>query len=409
MKLFRMWAFLVFFSCLVLPPWVFGAESIILVSGMENTFGTSPGIESCILWRLDEKAKKLEKIVEIDKQYGMRRISAFPEEHLLVTWVYKPWKYLKDEEGKVLYRGGSPVVNERKGLAVIVDINKPNQIRQVELPFQPIFSGWLAHSKDGKVSVISMGPKEYGGYKSIVYSLDTGKVLPNISKANIPWDDIRLYGSNLIRKNQWILSFEMDDSGALLYQVGNKEKVPTKMIKIPPDRIEDFLSRFYKPIPMAVNTDRVRVLSSWEKTEQPDKWLCLIYNKQKEEWNEFWLNAPASATQAFGKYLVFNIGTKVPSSVYDIKHKRRDMTTINTGDFIFYNIETGKHWEQHLGDTCEILAIWEDNILYRKGDVLYRASISADHLDEPVRVLSDSVLMNVHWAFVRGGFQGQQG
>jgi hypothetical protein len=399
----RRLTFVTLLCCLFFSQWGFGGESIILSSGMENTFGTSPGIVPCILWRLDEKARTLEKLVEIDKRGGMRRISAFPEEHLLVVWAYRAPVVIRDKEEEILYQGGYNVSNfkDKRGVVVIVGVNKPMRLHQIELLFKPIFSGWLVCSSDSKISVINQGPKEYGGYNSIIYSLDTKKLVPDVNKADILWDDIRLYGTNLIRENDWVLSFEMDDSGKLLYQVGGGITVPAKTVSLNSDKIKALRSQVNTDfIGMGINTDKVRVLTFQEKAEQAtDKWiedksLRLIYNKKKKQWSEFRIDVPA-ATQAFGKWLVFNIGLE-RSSKWEPDRK----WIVNSGDFIFYDIETGKHWRQHIGKDCEILAIWKDNILYRDGNVLYRASFSTDHIGEPLELLSDNTLINVHWAFV---------
>jgi hypothetical protein len=193
----------------------------------------------------------------------------------------------------------------------------------------------------------------------------------------------------------------MDDSGKLLYQVGGGITVPAKTVSINSDKIKALRSRVNTDfIGMGINTERVRVLTFQEKAEQAadkrteGRWLRLICNKKKKQCSEFRIDVHAVA-QAFGKWLVFNIGHE-RSSKWEPDRK----WIVNSGNFIFYDIETGKHWRQHLGENCEILAIWKDNILYRDGNVLYRASFSTEHIGEPRELLSDSTLVNVHWAFV---------
>ena len=355
---------------------LYAQESILLVSGIENTFGTSPGIPSCILWHLNESAGALEKVLEIDKQYGMRRISAFPEERRLVIWVYTSI--------------GNTAASST-GAVVIVDVDNPVQFQELALPFPPTFSGYLAKSKSGDISVISRKRDE----PSVVihYPEVTGKTLLDVSYAEIPWNDVRLYGWNLIRQNSWTLplSYKISDTGSLsgLFKGELKGTRYNPTIDVPQNAIRQLLPQIRSLMPV-VNTDKVYLFFSGSAVD--NRKLYWIYNKAKRQGHEFWYDGHYVIPQVFGEWLVFQLASP-PTQ----KHS----PIVNTGDFIFYDTRTGQQWENHLGDEVEILAIWEDKILYREGESLYKGSFSAGQIVAPRLILSDTIVQSVHWAFVK--------
>lgn len=360
-----------------MPQSLYAQESIHLVSGWENTFGTSPGIPSCILWRLNESTGALEKVLEIDKQYGMRRISAFPEERRLVIWVYTSI-------------GDTPDLGT--GTVVIVDIDKPGQFQELALPFEPIFSGYLAKSKSGEISVISRATDPL---RIVVHYPDvTGKTLLDVNPTKVPWDDIRLYGWNLIRRNGWgaPLSYKISDTGSLssVFKRGLKGVRYNPRIDVPQNAIRQLLPKIKKSLMPVVHNDKVYLFFSSSAVD--NRKLYWIYNKAKRQGHEFWYGGHYVIPQVFGEWFVFQLATP-PTQ----KHS----PIVNTGDFIFYDSRTGQQWENHLGDKVEILAIWEDKILYREAESLYKGTFSAGQIVAPRLILSDPIMHSVHWAFVK--------
>ena len=367
MRHFRLVVMFGLLVCFFMPQSLYAQESIHLVSGIENTFGTSPGIPPCILWRLNESAGALEKVLEIDKQHGMRRISAFPEERRLVIWVYTA---------------------RRTGVVVIVDINKPEEFQQFEFPFGPTFSGYLAKSKVGEISVISRKRDEPGAV--IHYPDVTGKTLLDVGYAEIPWDDVRIYGWNLIRRNGWgvPVSYKISDTGSLS---GSFKRVRyNSKIDVPQNAVRQLLPKINGNLKPVVNTDKVHLFFSVSAVD--NRKLYWVYNKAKRQGHEFWYDGHYFIPQVFGEWLVFQLASP-PTQ----KHS----PIVNTGDFIFYDTRNGQQWEHHLGDKVEILAIWDDKILYREGESLYKGSFSGGQIVAPRLILSDTIMHSVHWAFVK--------
>ena len=373
MRHFRLVIMFGMLVCFFASPSLYAQESIHLVSGWENTFGTSPGIPPCILWRLNESPGVLEKVLEIDKQYGMRRISAFPEERRLVIWVYT-------SIGDTADLG--------TGAVVIVDVDKPGQFQELALPFEPIFSGYLAKSKLGEISVIS---QTADALRMVVHYPDvTGKTLLDVGYAEIPWDDVRIYGWNLIRRNGWgvPVSYKISDTGSLS---GSFKKVRyNSKIDVPQNAVRQLLPKIDGNLKPVVNTDKVHLFFSVSAVD--NRKLYWVYNKAKRQGHEFWYDGHYVIPQVFGEWLVFQLASP-PTQ----KHS----PIVNTGDFIFYDTRTGQQWEHHLGDKVEILAIWDDKILYREGESLYKGSFSGGQIVAPRLILSDPIMHSVHWAFVK--------
>ena len=286
---------------------LYAQESILLVSGIENTFGTSPSLR--ILWHLNESAGALEKVLEIDKQYGMRRISAFPEERRLVIWVYTSI--------------GNTAASST-GAVVIVDVDNPVQFQELALPFPPTFSGYLAqviYRSSVEPSVVI----HYPGYRVL-------DVRPKSRGTN---------GWNLIRQNSWTLplSYKISDTGSLsgLFKGELKGTRYNPTIDVPQNAIRQLLPQIRSLMPV-VNTDKVYLFFSGSAVD--NRKLYWIYNKAKRQGHEFWYDGHYVIPQVFGEWLVFQLASP-PTQ----KHS----PIVNTGDFIFYDTRTGQQWENHLG------------------------------------------------------------
>ncbi len=189
---------------------------------------------------------------------------------------------------------------------------------------------------------------------------------------------------------------------------------------------ESFL---YAAAMVLVNTDRILALHLYEQVKNKEVTLSKIrvFDKENQSWHEFELETDWIVMKNYEKLLAGNLKIKLNDPLRNtgansgkvlIKGKTKygpsyidhfinydDWNYSASGDLFIYSIESNKMLTWNAGHIdSEVLLIQDETVFFRADDTVYEVEIDFKRNkfnSQPLIVIKDDRIRDVHWAFLR--------
>ncbi len=368
----------------------FAMAGYLVVSALEE--GVPP--ENPQIWKVDHDAG-MSLVSEVPLDGGnVRKVELWRERGVLATWCR--W-----ENGKDLG------LRAKKCRVSLVDLrNLEDHLRSV-IDSDPVFGGHLLAENDSTVGVLTHGLRGHVADGVDVYTATTadgglGEITTSEMMGRL--DLVRYNGSIPSRKFYGPLAVNVSKSGQLSYWY-NVRTEPRPLAVAMPDSVVRMLpgTRWKGDVlggGVSAQTDSV-ILFAFRlngKEEGKDQRFHAMHLRGKDDWEVFLSPGGGTVAQAFSEWVVFTYMT-----LEDRRGIHQTGYGVRSGPYRFVNWKDGRDWtEEGMGVGCEILEIWDEHILYRKGQELIEGRIAGESVVDQRVLAQDPIIEDVYWGIAEG-------
>lgn len=376
------------------------SESLYLISG--HPYENTDQMFESVLWKYHSH-DSLTKTVEIsDPSYLLKNITAYSKDRLVAAY-------------KTNFLGDYASDNR----LVVIDMDQPGAI--YDIPVGHIGYGltaihFIKTDNEPLFGLYLFGPNKEGPRSFIGLSL-SDKAIKNILIGDFKHSMLAGYPGGAIDGGDYIVAYSDEKTGFLeIPYTGNRTQRPVFPFELP---IEQRFNKYERHI-IPINNDDIFVVGGKRTIEdnQLGSYELKILNKETNEWHTKAIKGNLIRSRCFEKWIVGyvyneNIGhKKLPGSEL-WTHRESGLSPaerFNTlhpnssyapGILYFYNSYTKTYFELKTDQAdSEVVLLWRDQIIYRKYDELYKASIiEGKRLGESELLLKGDVVPDIHWAF----------
>ncbi len=346
------------------------ANEYILISTIEDMAPPIP----CQIYRTDTKQQSLSLIQEISAEKGIRLVFAYPQFETLVLWRY---------------------AENNTGSLVIVDVNSPEEHKTVSLPFTPILGGYLVQDSKNEPLFASWELSDSGDQLH-AYSV----VSERLEKVqNVRWETARLQSANALRRGGGgrIMSIVVDsDSGNIFYYSGNFRallpfRFDEKTLEVFRSHVRNFPGTSEKWAAIPASDGQTCIIAAVEKNEQ--SFYIFIYDRIQQTWKHLVIEGEEDhRVQLFGNWLLVQH--------ISLNKETSPISRVFEGKYTFYHLGSNEQFTWQTDPQTEILGIWDNTILYRRGDRLFESQIAGTQIVGERVLCQYKAIQAVHWAFL---------
>ncbi|GAK58187.1 hypothetical protein U27_05160 [Candidatus Vecturithrix granuli] len=343
---------------------IYAENEYILTSAQEEAMTPIP----CHLYRTERKDPSLSLLTEISPQQGIRRVEAYPHQRKIALW-----RYEEDETGSL----------------VLVNVDMPDDLRTIPLPFEPVLGGYLVKDTQGEPLFVTGNPSKTQ-QQFYAYSVMSDHLQPI---QTVQWDTVIIHGTNAFRTGGGrLLNVSIDlESGEISYDSGGV-RAPFAF-RFDDATLQAFNQMKTRATQIWGNNEKHCILGAQETGENRTHFFVFMYNKILQHWEHVAVEGIYSHIQLFERWML------IQQAFRSDERGVSDPIKI-TGQYTFYNLDTREHVVWQTVPHNEVLGIWGDTILYRIDDELFEATITQTGISHAQRIVQDPIIQDVHWAFI---------
>ncbi|SYZ72037.1 hypothetical protein TRIP_C20152 [Candidatus Zixiibacteriota bacterium] len=147
---------------------------------------------------------------------------------------------------------------------------------------------------------------------------------------------------------------------------------------------------------MIANQPRFRVFMSVPERNGLDQRELLIYRVDSGVWKSLMISGAETSPKLIDGWLAGVIADSDPETDFTI---RKAFPSIPREDVVLINPMENREFEIHLGPSSEVLWIEGNEVYYRMGEGLYKATIQNDDFVNRSLLIKDTIVNGIHWAF----------
>lgn len=366
-------------------PGVVTASYLVVSAHEEGVFPRDPQI-----WRVEEEGT-LVLVSEVPLDGGnVRKVELWRERGMLATWCR--W-----EDGKPLG------LRAKKCRVSLIDLHNPEEPLRSVIDCDPVFGGQLLAVNDSAVGVLTHGRRGRVADGIDVYAVTTHYgYLTEISSSGMMerLDLVRYNGSIPSRKFYGPLAVDLSSSGRLSYWYTVHTEPRPLSVTMPDSIVRMLAGAQWKDGTLGggifAQTDSALVLGFREQ-EGIDQRQVLLYVGNRDEWRVLRV-PPGTVAQAFSEWVVLTYMTSE-----DRRKIHHTGYGVRSGPYRFVNWKDGRDWiEDGMGVGCEILEVWDEHVLYRKGQELIEGQIAGESVVDQRVLAMDPIIEDVYWGVAEG-------
>lgn len=346
------------------PDLVVPSTTYILVSTQEEAMIDIP----CRLYHISTTEPCLSMVTEISPQKGIRLVEAYPHQRKIAIWRYE---------------------EDKTGSLVIVDVDMPEDLRSVSLPFEPVLGGYLVKDTQGEPLFVTGNPSKTQK-QFYAYSVLSDHLQPI---QTVQWDTVIIHGTNTFRTGGGrLLNVSIDpESGEISYDSGGV-RAPFAF-RFDDATLQAFNQMKTRATQIWGNNEKYCILGAQETGENRTHFFVFMYDKILQHWEHVAVEGIYSYIQLFERWML------IQQAFRSDERGVSDPIKI-TGQYTFYDLDTQEHFVWQTVPHNEVLGIWGDTILYRIDDELFEATITQTGISHAQRIVQDPIIQDVHWAFI---------
>lgn len=343
---------------------IYAENEYILTSAQEEAMTPIP----CHLYRTERKDPSLSLLTEISPQQGIRLVEAYPHQRKIALWRYE---------------------EDKTGSLVLVNVDMPDDLRTIPLPFEPVLGGYLVKDTQGEPLFVTGNPSKTQ-QQFYAYSVMSDHLQP-IQTAQ--WDTAIIHGTNPFHTGGGrLLNVSIDpESGEISYDSGDV-RAPFAF-RFDDATLQAFNQMETRATKIWGNNEKHCILGAQETGENRTQFFIFMYDKILQHWEHFAVEGVYSHIQLCDDHWLL-----IQQALED--EEKPHGPAILTGKYTFYHLDSSKQFVWQTDPHNEVLGIWSDTILYRIDDELFEATITQTGISHAQRIVQDPIIQDVHWAFI---------